>query len=378
MRLIVLPISGGKFPVQIAIVESLSDIGYKPDLTLASSGGTVASYCASYGDWKSEEIRKIAKDLSSSLFIRSWFSPHLAIFHSIVAGYFYGAAYQASDTTIDFFEKYFTPLTITQYEIWVGAINRDTGAVCLFCNRSRAEAQIKGGNFNIAMIKSEPLKYLNGNLEDIMNAAMASSSIPIMIEPRVIDGRSYIDIGAKFASPLVPLQEEILELTKSEPLHIIYVNGFNVEADTAEMGDHNMMNGFVGLAEHVVRSFIIQDRQTAINIIKIRSGKDLIYAEFDVGVLDRVLIFLEKECCDSVVEIYPRKLWTIDLETFVGSDVENSIKYHKSALGLRVWWNGNSNIFESVDLQVGPSIDHEFENILDTAILFGTFNGEEI
>lgn len=348
MRLLVLPISGGRFPVQIAAVGKLSEFNYIPNLILASSGGTVASYIACAAKWDKHKIKKISKELNHTLFLRSWFSPGLDFIHSIMAGFFYGAVYKTSQTAITFFKKYFTALTVTENEIWVGAVNYRTGAFCLFCNRSRFESEIKGDHFNANLCKAESLRYLAGDIKKITNSVMASSSVPIMVEPRIIDGQPYIDSGAKFASPLTPLQEEIVERNKNKDLHIIYVNGYNIEADTTPgeiVDEFNIFNGSTSVTEHLLRGFMIQDRITAFNIIKNHQDKELHYYETSIKYLNLVLFRLEHETLASLLEIYPKSCNSIDLVSFTGDTVLEAINYAEENLGLRMWWHGPNDIF---------------------------------
>ena len=374
MRLIVLPISGGRFPVQIAVVEKLTELDYVPDLTFASSGGTVASYVASAAKWQKAKIRPVIKELDHTLFLRSWFSPGLDFIHSIMAGFFYGAVYKNSQKSIDFFKKYFTALTITEYEIWVGAVNYRTGAFCLFCNRSKFESVLKSDNFNIKLCKAEPPRYLSGDVRKITNSVMASSSVPIMVEPRIIDGQPYIDSGAKFASPLTPLQEEISERCRDIPLHIIYVNGYNLEADTVPgeiVDEFNIFNGSTSVTEHIIRGFMLHDRITAFNIIKNRSTKPINYFETDIHHLQDVITRLESSTKESIVEIYPKDCFSIDLVTFTGETILNSLAYAQKYLGLRIWWHGAKDLFDDYLFET-KMVDTELSRALDESILMSS------
>lgn len=360
--------------MQLAAVEKLASIDYTPNLTLASSGGTVASYVASAAKWKSDKIRKVSQDLNHTLFIRSWFSPSLDFIHSIMAGFFYGAVYKNSQKTIHFFKKYFTALTITEYEIWVGAVNYRTGAFCLFCNRSKFESQLPSDQFNINLCKAEPPRYLGGDVRKITNSVMASSSVPIMVEPRIIDGQPYIDSGAKFASPLTPLQDEVITWAKNEKLHMIYVNGYNVEADTTPgeiVNEFNIFSGSTSVTEHIVRGFMLHDRISAVNIIKSRGTGNLNYFDTDIRHLSEIMYRLEEKTAESLIEIYPKNCYTIDLVSFTGATVIESIDYAKKFLGLRIWWNGDKTLFDDYSFEENmPETD--LSRALDSSMLISS------
>jgi len=347
----VLPISGGRFVIQLAILKLLSKYGFRPKIMLASSGGTVASYVACAGHWEPTGITRVAQSLDSRLYVKSWFPPKLDFIHSAIAGIFYGAIYDTSQYTSRFFETYFTPQTITQIEMWVGAINYRTGAVGLFSNMDRTQARIQGSHFSPNMFKCEPLHYLSGDLNKITDASMASSSVPLMVAPRQIQDEEYIDCGTKFASPLTPIQDEIHAIAKEEPLHLFYINGLNVEADTTIREitpDFNIFTGAESMTEHVVRGFIIHDRMTAYEVIKIGCGTPPHYREYPIGYLEQImkLIYTTES---SLVELYPAfPCHILTLSSFTGDDVVSAMEYAEPRLGIRIWWNGESDHFDQM------------------------------
>lgn len=346
----VLPISGGRFPIQLAGLRCLAQYGFEPQIVLASSGGSVATYTAAAGHWQPTGITRVAASLDSQYFIRSWFSSGFDIFHSAMAGIFYGAIYQASDITLDFFRAYFTPKTITKTEVWVGAVNYHTGEACLFCNRDRESAHLQGKYFNPSMFKCEPLRYLGGSLKKIMNASMASSSVPLLVEARPIDQGHYIDCGTKFASPLTPIQDEIKGLARQGPLHLFYINGHDVEADTTadEVGTgFNIFTGTMSVTEHLVRGFIIHDRTTAFEIINNDCGTPPHHLCAPIVKLGWIMSRIY-QTRSSLLEIYPlRKCKVLTLTNFTGEEIVECIDYAQPRLGLRLWWNGEPDLFSS-------------------------------
>ena len=130
MKLLVLPVSGGAFPLQLALIAELSNPihhinkNIEPDLVMASSGGNVAAYISLAAQWDGNKISDIAKNLHSSMFIQSWWPSYLKFMPSWMIGYFKGSLYCNGSGATELFEKMFTPETIAKTEIWTGTLNR--------------------------------------------------------------------------------------------------------------------------------------------------------------------------------------------------------------------------------------------------------------
>ncbi len=350
-HVLIAPISGGHFPGQLAAMTKLSEQNYVPDLSLASSGGTVATYVSSAANWRNPQINVISGSLDYRLFIKSWLPIDLRFFPSPIAGIFFGALYKSSELIAKFFYTFFTADKIVKDEIWVAAINRRTGAVCLFCNRRRETAVIKGNHYLPEMVKSEPLHYLNGDIELVSKSVMASSSIPVLVSPQTIGDNEYIDCGAKFASPLIPLREEIRSLGENG-LHIVYVNGYNLQKDlrvNRECGNgevcidrQNIIQNGQSATDHIVRGLVIHDRVTAYGLIREKGEVNVIYHSIDF--LETIMEKRE-QISYSLLEIYPQECRVIDVVSFTGNDVTEAISYAAKRLQLIFWWVGPADLF---------------------------------
>ena len=127
MRLFILPVSGGAFPVQLGFIRELNKLGITPDISLGSSGGNVAAYIAAATGWNPENYVNIVKPIHNGMFLASWWPYYLSFLPSYIPGYFKGSIY-ANGTGADvYFKKMFQPETVIQTEIWSGTMNRDTG-----------------------------------------------------------------------------------------------------------------------------------------------------------------------------------------------------------------------------------------------------------
>ena len=344
MDIMVAPISGEMFPIQIAALTHLSHYGYSdPDLILASSGGVVSSFVAMASHWKRNQIYSVCSSLQSSLFVRNWNDDNDNFLPVPVLQYFKGAMYDKSYHTHDFFESNFTKSSIQKCEVWIGAINSISGAAGLFCTKSRRKSVITSKTTN-SLIYREKLKYLNGSLNQICLASMASSCVPSLFEPVVIDRNSYIDGGTKYGSPLTPLYDELEEI--SGPIHITYLNGHNVD-DTvhtvSKSSDSNMMDVWNTVSKHVIRGTISSDRLCARNIIQHSCSGTMHYQCYDISKLSHVLN-ARQHAKASLVEIYPTRPNPINLTKFTGDDLIRKVKDNSNHLGIRVWWKGHPNL----------------------------------
>ncbi len=349
MEILVAPISGGYFPHQLAALQLLTENNYQPELALGSSGGNLSIYLAMASHWDPVGLRRVVASLNSDQIVRSWFPSLMSFVPSVVAGVFTGAAYRTSNKVYEFFRNYFTPLTMVETEVWNGAVNRDTGAVALFCNRGMNDALIQGRYYQHRLFKSEPLKYLNGDLDCICRSVVASSAVPLVFEAQEYNHQNYIDGGTKFASPLVPLQDELRVLGSSQGLHITYINGYNVEEDYSHSQiPVDIISSGVSVTAHVVRGFVLHDRMTACELVRSDCGNGLHYIDIHIpeaitSVRSRIHL-----CNSSMLEIYPRYKGSINYTSFTGEELLSVIDHSLPLLSARLWWVGRKDLFSDI------------------------------
>jgi hypothetical protein len=267
---------------------------------------------------------------------------------AIVVGFFLGSMYDHSKDTINVFKTYFSPGDITQTEVWVGAINEKTGASGLFCNMSHADAIIKGEYFNPKMYKSEPLRYLNGDIEKITKSSVASSSIPVIVKSQRIGDSCYIDGGAKFASPLTPFQDEIRHISEvGDGVHIIYVNGYDVEKDVEDNSLITIVDKGMSATKHMIRGFIIHDRAVAYECLKCNCDTKINFVNVKACEFSQVYKLLPLTS-SSLLEMYPTNDLTIEYTNFEGDQLLSLVNHVKNKYACRLWWTGDPDIFRSV------------------------------
>lgn len=84
-----MPISGGGFPVQIGACCLMSDVGYKPELVFAASGGSVCAFTMMASEWKASKVPLFLEQMSSSMFMMQWGIPLLNNLYSLCKGSIY-------------------------------------------------------------------------------------------------------------------------------------------------------------------------------------------------------------------------------------------------------------------------------------------------
>lgn len=344
MNVLAMPISGGCFPHQLCIIRKLMKLGYKPNIMLGSSGGNISAYLALASKWDPHSLDRIVRGLNSNMFVKSWLPSIVDFIPSWTAGLFMGSMYKTVKDFSLVYNNYFSPNDIKDIEIWIGAVNKDTGNLCLFCNRSREESMIQGRYFEKHLASSEPLRYLNGDREKICIASIASSSIPMILPYQTIDGKDYIDGGIKYASPLTPLQQEITKLPKDgEPLHIVYISGYNLDVEIKpESANTNVFKSGLEATNYVARGLVVHDRLTAYGML-------LPYGEVNHMMVEdediEKVMSLRSECKATLIEFYPESRDMIDFANFEGIEALNLMNESIKDISAQIWWVGDKDLF---------------------------------
>lgn len=365
-------ISGGCFPHQLSALRKLSRSGLNPRVGIGASGGNVSLYLSLAGRWKPDGIERIASNLTEKFFIESWYpyiSDYIPTELAILMSYSKGSIYRPSDLSSKLFDLYFSPGDITETEIWVGAVNEKTGSLALFCNRCRDQSIIKGNRIDRRMFKVEKLNWFSGDKDKICKSIVASSAVPTIVEPVLINDVRYVDCGVKFASPLTPLRDEIRAIAKenNNSLHIIYLSGYDVESDIQVTPLNNMLQHGKVVGTHVVRAMVMHDRDSARQLITEMSsmcsnsgyvcyndiGDAVIhFRDIDNKAINKVYERLSNsKCC--LFELYPTSPSMIDYTKFTGKDVVSMMNESDLTLKGRLWWSGDPNLFDGIDGVMG-------------------------
>lgn len=336
MFIFVLPVSGGGFVNQLAILSQLTVAGFTPTITLSSSGGNVSAYIASAAKWKWNEIERISKTISQDFFI----SPRCSVeYISFLFGFFEGNLYAKGNGTKEFLENFFDSSTITKDEIWTGTYNKCTQKARLFCNRRKEDSILNTECIDTDLIQCMTSVYCNGDIESIAQTAVASFSIPGYVPAETIDTYQYVDGGVAGASPLTILRQPLLSYAEenSEKVHIIYINSVNLsQPDRRDI--RNVVDTWRQATSDLVRTQTVIDRLSAYELL-LCNGRDVEKREFSCNYQNLLNIKeAQKVIHASLLEIYPTSSNEINITHFNGEDVVEHIHRMSGKLFCRFWW----------------------------------------
>jgi predicted acylesterase/phospholipase RssA len=335
MQLLVLPVSGGGFVNQLAIIQHLCTVKYKPDVTLGSSGGNVAAYVAAAAQWKWAGITRIAHQLSKDLFVTSWNSIN---FISFIIGFYRRSIFQQGKGVQSFFNDNFTYDTITKYEIWTGTYNNNIQKARLFCNKKQDNCTLDVNYLNGELLQTMAPYFADGDIDIISKATVASASIPAIVPPQLIENESYIDGGMCGASPLTLMQSVIHhEGDIRGTLHITYVNSIDLAAIEHEH-IHNAIDNWKQATHHLVRSKTLIDRLTAYQILN-RYTNEIVEEKFYCTYENLLYVKkLREKVCYSLLELYPIEENDVNITSFNGQDVIDKMNYISDKCYCRFWY----------------------------------------
>lgn len=336
MYVLVLPVSGGGFVSQLAILQHLCESQFVPDLTLSSSGGNVAAYVAAAANWKWPGIERVSRELTQDLFVRPWNNVSSVAF---VMGYFEGNVYNKGSGVHDFLSRYFTFETITNYEIWTGTYNKNRQKARLFCNRSKTSSIMDVSCIDHDLTQSMEPIFSGGDIGLIAKAGIASASIPAIVPAEIIDGEYYIDGGIAGASPLTIMQEPILKYIRNNntPLHIVYVNSVDLSCPSLKPC-HNVLDTWRQATHDLVRSQTVIDRLSGYELLRCQPGA-MNKREFICNYenMERVKQ-IQSKVSYSMLEVYPTECFDVNIVSFTGDDVISAIRKAYGKCKCRLWW----------------------------------------
>ena len=342
MNLLILPASGQNLCAQIAAIQHLCEVGYKPDLMLGCSGGNLAAYIAAAADFSRTHVTRISRELKSEYFVLPWHS--IGIIGSIV-GFFNGNAFSVGEGGETFLKTYFDEKTITKYQIITGAYNKDLQKFRLFFNGSKEESIIDCDDMDYDITQSLPPSYACGDMEKISTASAASASIPGLVSPKMIDGHAYTDGASCGASPCTLLQGQLLKYIQSDPeyFHINYLNSKDLSKPNI-LPSHNLFDTWKQAVNDLIKSQTLIDRLVAYELL-VSKGLPIQKSSFLCN-YENMLKVKEKRTTIkySLLEIYPKESHEINITNFTSDDIVNALDKLYDQCHCHFWWIENDSI----------------------------------
>lgn len=324
LKIYCLPISGGCFVSQLGLLcevfnaiklnnngEVKGCLNYQPNLVLCSSGGNVAAYVGLAGDWSEAGILRVARELKSEIFVKSWFPKDLSFIPSWFLTFVTGTLYRKGSGGVELFHQIFNSNTVQRVEIWTGTYDKNNRKAQFFCNLSRGNSMIDPDIFSGYRDRydSMPLEFLNGNLTQLAHSTNASAAIPVLVSHQKINENDYADGGVIYPSPLYCFcpeicrivtgrlekpegnflvqteSNEILEFQENKNINMIEMNNDGIfeyseklpekklkliyfsSYQTEEINRPSALASVGAVLEQIIHSTIIQDINASINLL---------------------------------------------------------------------------------------------------------------
>jgi predicted patatin/cPLA2 family phospholipase len=334
MYIFILPISGGGFVSQLAGIQYLCELNIKPTITLASSGGNVASFIASAANWKWPGIERISRELTTDLFVSQWNSISLI---SGITGYFQANRYNEGKNITGFLNKYFTDETIMNDEIWTGTYNKDQKRTCLFCNKKNSVLDVSCIDNDLTQ-STLPI-FANGDISLIGKYCTASASIPSLVPPQKIMGSLYEDGGVSASSPMTVMSDIILKyiIDNNESMHLTYINSINL-SNHNNKSINNIIDNIKETTSNLIRSSVVNDRLASYRLLKSFPGQ-INFKEFECNYNNIGHIkHIQTKIKYSLLEIFPITRYEINIVNFNGDDIINMIHTAYKNLRCKFWF----------------------------------------
>jgi len=341
LKIFVLPVSGGRFPAQLGQLSEICSLVGAPDLVLGSSGGNISAFAGMAGRWTSQGIKRVSAKIRSNHFLSPWMgklAPSALAFP--LTGSIYGRGTGITDLLREEFPEEESPITRT--EVWSGAYDTRMRLGQMFCNRAPDDSILSqhilssdARTYNCA----EPI-YCSGNISLLADVCYASAALPFIVGPAEINKKAYIDGGVMFASPLLPLQGAIkeLSLTEGRPIHMFYFEPYDLNT---YYDDTTLYGEFISTLLH---ASVITDRAFGISIIShlaaaastpraLTSLNDIPHTQIPEVMKSTENMFFSLYHSESSR--------TIEITSFNGTDVIKEVESSRQGINVRVWTSGS-------------------------------------
>ncbi len=330
-----MPISGGKIPNQIGICKHLLGVGYQPGIILGSSGGAITGallISAGVSEIKDSEsfqifcdnLKEVLDTMNRSWYGRPW--SEICMLNSIVA-MARGSVFDRGNGA-DVICRYLSRDLSPEPEFWIGTHNRDTNSQLLFCTKRAEEASLQ----------IHDACYMDNDVDEIVQAVIASSAVPTLVPSNVIRGQTLCDGGVSFASPLGPCTTAYED--KHASYHVVYISPtrYSTKDDPtdAELEADDVWNQFTSSTSGMGRELHLGDRNNGIRLVgancrrEVGQGRDFL----------RKALRLQKNAARSFIELAPinNNVHVNFMSMGTGELYQKSEEAYKAGFSVRHWY----------------------------------------
>lgn len=353
MEVCILPISGGQFTAQVASCCMLADVGYKPNLIFASSGGSVCAFVMMATDWTTTKVPLLMEQLTSHLFAEEWTFPVMHNLYSLLQGSIFNNGNGGEELFIDLFDS----KKLQTIETWVGAYNKDIRKFKILSNRGKEDC-IMDLNWSDKLLHNlTPLSYASGDIRRMAQFIAASCSIPGIVPHKTIDDEHYIDGGVVCASPLSYFKYSLCRYGKSNNVNFHFTCSTCEDLNSSESDLHKRCNdnagnhlvqGLIDVVSNMLNVSLVRDRVACNDILNSLGCRLLGTVTFKAHCDSLKLLVefkLKSKNSGTILEIYSTTTsMLMDMAHFDGSTCLKYMEEAENSMMCRLWVYYNTHI----------------------------------
>ena len=230
-------ISGGNFISQIASLTFMLEVRFKSkiikkehlDLYLGASGGSLANILVTFFYENKESVERILYILNSGMFVQNWWKGYGSTINSTITSIFEDSIYETGKGAKESLRKIIPRDHFkTSPENWFLTYNNDKNIPEIHCTMNNDKTIFND-------IEDVNKKFLNYDLSEIVDTAMASASIPGLKNSIKLKEENHIDGGISSPTPFCFFSENLYEKSVkgdiTSPYHYYYFLPHNLTVD---------------------------------------------------------------------------------------------------------------------------------------------------
>lgn len=349
LDILILPISGGYFVSQAALVSKLLEAKTfltkkRFDVHMGASGGNLVGLLSLHFNEGKESFERILDKIHSGIFVRNWFQGRFSFLPSYIAGVFSESLYKPGAGSEDMFRKlYKKELFLSPYtpEIWSLTFNELSHKGSLNCSKRKQDSILSTyiDNEYMRFAGCDEINYLDGDADKICNTANASGNIPGFRKSVEINGQRYLDGGLSRGSPGSLFTNVLHEKIKNENIpviHYFYIQGPAMsEGNEGIIASNNVsrqawLSDILQSMKHIVNASVFEDKMMCFEGWMRSTGKkysELTRETYATTTLKKLkTLMLEKENVSYFMVCYISKDVFVDITNFTGKDAINKFR----------------------------------------------------